>query len=104
MENQEDCTYDNEALIIIGKYPMIYYIYHALRQSALVDRIVVSGPVDSLRSLLPRDDRLYFVPGGENAVASFTQAADFLKEQGIGENLLILPADIPLLREAMMTS
>ncbi len=96
-ELKKIAPYDNEALIIIGKYPMIYYIYHALRQSALVDRIVVSGPVDSLRSLLPRDDRLYFVPGGENAVASFTQAADFLKEQGIGENLLILPADIPFI-------
>lgn len=96
-ELRKIAPYDNEALIIIGKYPMIYYIYHALRQSALVDRIVVSGPVDSLRSLLPRDDRLYFVPGGENAVASFTQAADFLKEQGIGENLLILPADIPFI-------
>jgi len=96
-ELRKIAPYDNEALIIIGKYPMIYYIYHALRQSALVDRIVVSGPVDSLRSLLPRDDRLYFVPGGENAVASFKQAADFLKEQGIGENLLILPADIPFI-------
>lgn len=96
-ELRKIAPYDNEALIIIGKYPMIYYIYHALRQSALVDRIVVSGPVDSLRSLLPRDDRLYFVPGGENAVASFTQAVDFLKEQGIGENLLILPADIPFI-------
>jgi dTDP-glucose pyrophosphorylase len=22
--------YDSEALILIGKYPMIYYVYHAL--------------------------------------------------------------------------
>lgn len=89
--------YDNEALILIGKYPMIYFIYHALRQSELVDRIVVSGPTDALRSILPRDERLFFVPGGENAVASFTQAVNYLKEHGINESLLILPADIPFI-------
>ncbi|MDD3893537.1 MAG: nucleotidyltransferase family protein [Syntrophomonadaceae bacterium] len=89
--------YDNEALIIIGNYPMIYYVYKAVRQSPMIRKIVVSGPVDSLRNILPREENLYFVASGDNAVESLANAADFLQKEGTTEKLLIMPTDIPFI-------
>jgi ABC-type uncharacterized transport system permease subunit len=42
--------YDSEALILIGKYPMIYYVYHALAASPLIDSwlIKVAVPIASI--------------------------------------------------------
>jgi len=100
-ENSSDlrkiAPYDNEALIIIGNYPMIYYVYKSLRSSPLVENIIVSGPADSLRSILPREDNLYFVNGGENAIDSFSQAIELLDKIGTTEYLLVAPTDIPLI-------
>ena len=89
--------YDNEALIIIGNYPMIFYVYVALRASASIRNIVVSGPVESLRCILPKDEKLYFVEGGENAIVSFANGVDFLQSIGISEKVLALPTDIPFI-------
>lgn len=89
--------YDNEALILIGKYPMIYYVYKALRACPFVDKIVISGPVESLRSIFSREENLFFVNGGDNAVESFASAVKVLQEQGISEQVLILPTDIPFI-------
>ena len=105
-ENSSDlkkiAPYDNEALIIIGKYPMIYYVYKSLRSSPLVENIIVSGPVDSLRSILPREENLYFVNGGENAIDSFSQAIELVNKIGKTECLLVAPTDIPFItREAI---
>jgi parvulin-like peptidyl-prolyl isomerase len=38
-ELKKIAPYDNEALIIIGNYPMIYYVYQALRQSPAIRNI-----------------------------------------------------------------
>jgi molybdopterin-guanine dinucleotide biosynthesis protein A len=89
--------YDSEALILIGKYPMIYYVYHALAASPLIDKIVISGPVDSLRSIFSREENICFVNGGNNAVESFAAAVEVLQEKGISEQVLILPTDIPFI-------
>ncbi len=89
--------YDNEALIIIGNYPMIYFVYKAVRQCPMVRKIVVSGPIDALRNILPREEELFFVASGENAVESFANAAEFLKKEGTTEKLLIMPTDIPFI-------
>lgn len=89
--------YDNEALIIIGNYPMIYYVYKAVRQCPRIRKIVVSGPIDSLRNILPREENLFFVNSGDNAVASFANAAEFLQTEGTTERLLIMPTDIPFI-------
>lgn len=89
--------YDNEALIIVGNYPMIYYVYQALRSSASINQIVVSGPVEALKAILPRDERLLFVEGGSNAMESFAHAVKILETRGISTKVLILPTDIPFI-------
>lgn len=35
-ELRKMAPYDNEALILIGKYPMIYYVYQALTASPMI--------------------------------------------------------------------
>lgn len=89
--------YDNEALIIIGNTPMIYYVYDALKKSQHVRRIVISGPVDALRSILGKEPDVLFVEGGENAVISFANAVEVLKNQNICSSLLVMPTDIPFI-------
>ncbi|MEA1961168.1 MAG: nucleotidyltransferase family protein [Bacillota bacterium] len=89
--------FDNEALIIIGNYPMIYYVYSALRDSSMIRNIVVSGPVEALRGILPREDHLFFVEGGENAIESFANAVQVLRSIGISEKVLAMPTDIPFI-------
>lgn len=89
--------YDNEALIIIGNYPMIYYIYRALRQSRFVRNIVISGPTEALRNIFAREDQLYFVSGGDNAIESFAHGMRLLQEKGVSEQVLIMPSDIPFI-------
>ncbi|HNX92147.1 MAG TPA: nucleotidyltransferase family protein [Syntrophomonas sp.] len=89
--------YDNEALIIIGNYPMIYYVYKALRSSGQINKIVVSGPVESIKAILPRDERLIFVNGGENAIESFAHAVKAMDNKGISSKVLIMPTDIPFI-------
>ena len=89
--------YDNEALIIIGNYPMIYYVYKSLRQCMRVNKIVISGPVEALRNLLGREENLFFISPGEDVVESLANAAKILEDQGTSERLLIMPTDIPFI-------
>lgn len=90
--------YDNEALIIIGNYPMIYYVYNALLQSSAIRKIVISGPVEALRNIFPRQDNLFFVSSGQDAIESFSNAVKLLEEQDEAtEKILILPTDIPFI-------
>jgi GTP:adenosylcobinamide-phosphate guanylyltransferase len=101
-ELKKIAPYDNEALIIIGNYPMIYFVYNAVRQCPGIRKIVVSGPVDSLRNILPREELLFFVPSGNNAVESLSNAVELLKKEGTSEKILIMPTDIPFItREAI---
>ena len=96
-ELKKIAPYDNEALIIIGNYPMIYYVYSALRAIPSIKNIVVSGPVDALRSILPKEDRLFFVEGGENAIESFSHAVDTLQGVGISKMVMVIPTDVPFI-------
>jgi len=90
--------YANEALIVIGKFPMIYYVYKALRASALIRNIVVSGPIEALKNgILPQDKQLFYVESGRSAIESFAHGADFLKKVGITPKILVLPTDIPFI-------
>jgi len=101
-ELKKIAPYDNEALILIGKYPMIYYVYQALAASPMIGKIVISGPVEALCNIFSREENLYFVNGGSNAVESFAAAVKLLQEKGISEQVLILPTDIPFItREAI---
>lgn len=96
-ELKKIAPYDNEALIIIGNYPMIYYVYQALRQSRFIRNIVISGPTEALRNIFTREDRLFFVNGGENAIASFANGMALLREKEVSERVLIMPSDIPFI-------
>lgn len=97
-ELRKIAPYDNEALIIIGNCPMIYYVYNALRASSRVNRIVISGPVDALHNIFAREENIYFVPSGANAIESFNNAVQLLHQIGnITEKLLVLPTDVPFI-------
>lgn len=96
-ELQKIAPFDNEALILIGQYPMIYYVYQALRAVPIVNHIVVSGPVESLRSILPKDDKLLFCEGGINAVQSFAHAVDVLSGHGLSPMVIAVPTDVPFI-------
>ncbi len=89
--------YDSEALIIIGNYPMIYYVYKSLRQCNRVNNVVISGPVEALRNLLGREENLYFIAPGQDVVESLANAAQILDDKGTTERLLIMPTDIPFI-------
>ncbi|NLJ71827.1 MAG: NTP transferase domain-containing protein [Syntrophomonadaceae bacterium] len=89
--------YDNEALILIGKYPMIFYVYKALREADFIRNIVISGPVEAMRNLFNKEENLFFVESGSNAVESFLNGANLLNELGISEKVIILPTDIPFI-------
>ncbi|MDD4774916.1 MAG: nucleotidyltransferase family protein [Syntrophomonas sp.] len=95
-ELKKIAPFSNEALIIIGSYPMIYYVYSALRSTPSIANIVVSGPVEALRNILPRDERLFFVEGGENAIETLARGTDFLKDR-ISRKVLAVPTDIPFI-------
>ncbi|MDD2621062.1 MAG: nucleotidyltransferase family protein [Syntrophomonadaceae bacterium] len=96
-ELKKIAPYDNEALIIIGKYPMVYYVYHALRNSSQVAKIVISGPTEALRNIFSREENLFFVDKGANAVESLASAVNFLNEVGTGSRILVTPTDIPFI-------
>lgn len=99
-ELKKIAPYENEALIIIGNLPMINYVYRALRASKNVGRIVISGPVKDLSVILAKDPDLLFVEGGENAMESFANAVDLLRQGQMSESLLIMPTDIPFITTA----
>jgi GTP:adenosylcobinamide-phosphate guanylyltransferase len=100
-ELKKIAPYDNEALIIIGNYPMIYYVFNALRDSKHIRNIVISGPVEALRNIFSRQENLYFATSGQDAIESFNHAVNVLQEQAeITEKLLILPTDIPFITTA----
>ena len=93
--------HDNEALINIGRHPMIYYVYEALIQSERINHIVISGP-PAVKELFPPSPRLFFSRGGQNAIDSFTNAAHVLEHKNITPQVLIVPSDIPFIhREAI---
>ncbi|KUG05195.1 hypothetical protein ASZ90_017381 [hydrocarbon metagenome] len=92
--------YDNEAFISIAGQPMLLYVYRALRKSDYVKRIVISGPQQELQKITPDDEHLYFAAGGENAIESLTNAVELLKRDGISENILVMPTDIPFITRA----
>ncbi|NLU50715.1 MAG: NTP transferase domain-containing protein [Syntrophomonadaceae bacterium] len=92
--------YDNEALIIIGSYPMIYYVYKAVRSSGKIRNIVISGPRQSLEEIFKKEQRLYFAAPGEDAIDSFANAREVLQQVGSTEKILVLPTDIPLITTA----
>ncbi len=85
--------YENEALIIIGNYPMIYYVYQALKGTERVQNIVISGPCESLQPIFNKEDNLVFATSGEDAIDSFANALTLTNS----EKILVMPADIPFI-------
>ena len=89
-ELKKIAPYDNEALIIIGKYPMIYYVYNALRQSSQVRNIVISGPTEALRNIFAREEKLFLWREGKRGGKPGLCSKAFT-EKGTTERLLVLP-------------
>jgi GTP:adenosylcobinamide-phosphate guanylyltransferase len=85
--------YETEALIILGNYPMIYYVYQAVKASSRIGRIVISGRGESLRELFKNEENLLFTCSGEDAIESFSNAAELTET----EKVLVLPTDIPFI-------
>lgn len=97
-ELRKIAPYDNEALIIIGNCPMIYYVYNALKAASKVNRIIISGPVDALRNIFPRQEDIHFVNSGANAIESFNNAVKMIRQWGDATpKLLVMPTDIPFI-------
>lgn len=92
-ELRKYAPYDNEALIIIGNYPMIYYVHQALKDTSRLGNIIISGPSDSLRQIFCKEDNLLFADSGEDAIDSFANALALVKS----DKILVLPADIPFI-------
>ncbi len=90
--------YDNEAFLIIGSYPMIYYVYSSLRASNYIRNIIISGPVESLKALFAKDEQVHFAEPGEDIASSLTHSIDVLERMDDPtERILILPSDIPFI-------
>ncbi|HHW62094.1 MAG TPA: NTP transferase domain-containing protein [Syntrophomonadaceae bacterium] len=97
-ELKEMAPCDNEGLIFIGNYPMIYYVYRAVRSSQLIRNIIICGPEGELKKHLPQDDeRLFFTTSGDNAMESFQHGVEALKKIEISPMVLALPTDIPFI-------
>ena len=94
---KEIAPYNNEALIIIGQYPMISYVYQSLTRSAHIRKIIICGPVEALQEALGNDERLLYTESGENAVDSLSKGLDLLDMVGATEKILVLPTDIPFI-------
>ena len=92
-ELRKYAPYENEALIILGKYPMIHYVYQAVKNTPGLGNIIISGPCDSLRPIFSKDDILMFTDSGEYAIESFANALGLANS----ERILIMPADIPFI-------
>jgi len=88
---------NNEALIVIGQYPMILYVYQALIHSAYVRNIVICGPLEALSNLLEKNERLYIVEAGNTTIASLSNGLEGLEQIGTTEKILVLPTDIPFI-------
>lgn len=90
----------NDALIKIGDYPMIWYVYQALKSCPPVKRIIISGPMKELQGLFTDETDIFFVNDGENAIESFYNAVKLLRTMDISNKLLIMPTDIPFITTA----
>ncbi|MGE5380197.1 MAG: nucleotidyltransferase family protein [Methylocystaceae bacterium] len=95
-ELRKVAPYENEALIIIGNYPMIYYIMNAVRASSRIRRVCVCAP-PSVREVLKQDTGLLFAEPGEDAVDTFLNGLHRLQEEGTTSKVLVLAGDIPFL-------
>ncbi|MGE5398131.1 MAG: NTP transferase domain-containing protein [Chitinophagales bacterium] len=95
-ELRKYAPYESEALIIIGNYPMILYVYEAVKRSNKVGNIIISGP-DSLRELFKKEENLVFTPPGEDPLESLSNALNTVGVANLSEKVLVLPTDIPFI-------
>ncbi|MGE5373081.1 MAG: nucleotidyltransferase family protein [Solirubrobacterales bacterium] len=89
--------YESEALIFIGAYPMICYAFRAVRNCPRIRNIIIAGPVEALKELLKKEENVFFVPAGDDAIDSFNNAVNCPGVGPLSEQVLILPTDVPFL-------
>ncbi|MGE5421625.1 MAG: NTP transferase domain-containing protein [Ignavibacteriales bacterium] len=92
-ELRKYAPYESEALIIIGNYPMIYYVYQAVKASPRTANIIISGSADSLREIFKKEENLIFTKSGEDAIESAENAIAVAQT----EKVVVLPTDIPFI-------
>lgn len=90
---------DNKALLPINGKPMVEYVVDALRDSELVGKISITGPVDALRSFL--DGKVdYFIEGKETL---FDNVSAGLEPFAGDSAVLVVTSDIPMISGIMVT-
>lgn len=82
-----------EALIPVANRPMFTYVLDALRQSEVIERIVVVGP-KALKSYLKSDEEL--VESAESLSQNIQRGINKLEEQ---RKVLIVTSDIPFIHK-----
>lgn len=82
-----------EALIPIGKRPMVHYVLDALARSKSVKRIIVVGPVEALKSSGIGDD-VDLVEGVGSMVENLEAGIERVQSN---DPVLIVTSDIPLI-------
>lgn len=83
-----------EAMVQIAQKPMVSYVFHALKQSRLINKIVVAGPHEEMGGLFAHTEGVLLAPGGTTPIDSLLNALEVLKPKG---NVLVATCDIPLL-------
>ncbi|MZP29282.1 NTP transferase domain-containing protein [Heliobacterium undosum] len=83
-----------EALIPIGRRPMVDYVVQALRHCREIDRIVVVGPL-TLSDYYLEDHRVTVVAGGKDPIESLQCGLAALAVPA--DQLLVVTGDLPLL-------
>lgn len=83
-----------EAMVQIAQKPMVSYVFDVLKQSPLINKIVVAGPSEEMGRLFANMEGVYLAPRGDTPIDSLLNALEVLKPQG---NVLVVTSDIPLL-------
>jgi len=96
-ELKKYAPFDSEALIVIGSYPMVYYVYRAVRASQRIRNIVIVGPRQSLREIFKKEENLYLTEPGGDSIDSLANGIRELSALGITDRVLVLPTDIPFI-------
>ncbi|ADI00903.1 MAG TPA: NTP transferase domain-containing protein [Syntrophothermus lipocalidus] len=96
-ELRKYAPYDSEALIVIGRYPMVYYVYRAVRASQRIRNIVIVGPKQSLQEIFKKENNLRFAEPGQDSIDSLANGIEVLEGSGITDRVLVLPTDIPFI-------
>lgn len=85
---------DCEALIPIGNRVMVDYVVSALRETGMIERIALVGPVEQLKKYYHEEKDIFCTDSGETVLRSMEKGIQCLNPEG---KVLVATADIPLI-------